>query len=408
MSEFIQKPKLRFQEFKDEWIKQKLSSRMEVFRGASPRPKGDPKYYGGKVPRLMIEDATRDGKYVYPSIDSLTLDGAKKSRFLVKGNVVLSCSGTNVAIPTILAVDACIHDGWLGFKNLKEVNSEFLYYLFLRLYEKMQGEATTGGVFNNLTTSILRDLKLNFTGLNEQIKIASFLREVDVKTSRLKNKISLLEQYKKGIMQLLFSQELRFKNEVGNNYTNWEENSIGNIFYSEKGNGIPKGELTEKGKRKCILYGELYTKYNEVIFDVESRTNSGNGLDSKKGDLLIPSSTTTTGIDLANVTALNFENVKIGGDIIVLRSNQKINNVFYAYYLSNFKKYKIASRAQGITIVHLYFSSIKDIVIDVPSLDEQTKIANFLSVIDDKIRLVNTQLENTQQFKKGLLQQMFV
>ncbi|MFA0703663.1 hypothetical protein AB4618_24580, partial [Vibrio sp. 10N.222.48.A8] len=90
------------------------------FRGASPRPKGDPRYYGGKIPRLMIQDATRDGKYTTPCIDFLTDEGAKKSRFLKAGSVVLSCSGTRVAIPTILAVDACVHDGWLAFKNYKD------------------------------------------------------------------------------------------------------------------------------------------------------------------------------------------------------------------------------------------------------------------------------------------------
>src|SRR5690554_6842823 len=108
-------PELRFFEFKNEWHKPKLSTKMDVFRGASPRPKGDLRYYGGSVPRLMIEDATRDGKFVFPKIDFLTKAGAEKSRFLNKGSVILSCSGTTVAIPTILGVDACIHDGWLGF-----------------------------------------------------------------------------------------------------------------------------------------------------------------------------------------------------------------------------------------------------------------------------------------------------
>lgn len=105
------KPKLRFQEFKDEWEKPRLGDRMEIFRGASPRPQGDPRYYGGTIPRLMIQDVTRDGKYAYPKLDFLTDEGAKKSRLLKKGSIVLSCSGTRVAIPGILGVDACIHDG---------------------------------------------------------------------------------------------------------------------------------------------------------------------------------------------------------------------------------------------------------------------------------------------------------
>jgi len=163
-------PKLRFKEYSGEWDKPKLSERMEIFRGASPRPQGDPRYYGGSVPRLMIQDVTRDGKYAYPKIDFLTEEGAKKSRLLKKGSIVLSCSGTRVAIPGILGVDACIHDGWLAFKNFKNVDTDFLYNLFVKLHERMQGSATTGGVFNNLTTSIVRDLKMGFPTLQNNKK----------------------------------------------------------------------------------------------------------------------------------------------------------------------------------------------------------------------------------------------
>jgi len=199
-------PKLRFKEFENdgEWEMPRLEDKMDIFRGASPRPQGDPKYYGGKVPRLMIEDVTRDGKYSTPKIDSLTEEGAAKSRFLKKGSVVLSCSGTRVAIPGILAVDACIHDGWLGFKNLKEVDTEFLYYHFSNLHEKIQGAALAGGVFNNLTTTILKEMKLGFPRLKEQQKIADTLSSLDTLIAAQADRIEQLKLHKKGLLQGLF------------------------------------------------------------------------------------------------------------------------------------------------------------------------------------------------------------
>ena len=209
-------------------------------------------------------------------------------------------------------------------------------------------------------------------------------------------------------MQKIFSQEIRFRDQDGKEFGEWEEKTIKEIFKSLKGKGIPKRDVDENGEDKCILYGELYTQYSEVVFDVKSKTNSTEGLLSKKGDLLMPSSTTTTGIDLANITALNIDNVRLGGDIIILRSKIKISNIFYAYYLSNYKKHEIASRAQGITIVHIYFNSIKDLIIDVPKLEEQTKIAQFLSALDRKIAVMDGQIEKTKEWKKGLLQRMFV
>src|SRR5690606_10367666 len=115
---------------------------------------------------------------------------------------------------------------------------------------------------------------------------------------------------------------LRFKDDYGKDFPDWGSFKINEIFSPFKGKGIPKGELIDDGQNDCILYGELYTVYNEVISKIVSKTNSSDGFLSKKGDLLIPSSTTTTGIDLANVTAINHDNVLLGGDIIVMRAKE--------------------------------------------------------------------------------------
>jgi type I restriction enzyme S subunit len=111
---------------------------------------------------------------------------------------------------------------------------------------------------------------------------------------------------------------------------------------------------------------------------------------------------------LANVTALNEEGILLGGDISILRAKFNTNNVFYAYYLSNHKKYEIAAFAQGSTIVHLSYNHFKVMRIDIPIIEEQQKIANFLSSLDFKIESTTQQITQTQTFKKGLLQKMFV
>ena len=101
-----------------EWPMVKVGLLAEIVRGSSPRPKGDPDYYGGPIPRLMVADITRDGMYTTPQIDSLTYEGAKKSRPMKKGDVIITVSG-NPGLPTILAKDACIHDGFVGLRHLK-------------------------------------------------------------------------------------------------------------------------------------------------------------------------------------------------------------------------------------------------------------------------------------------------
>jgi restriction endonuclease S subunit len=119
--------------------------------GSSPRPQGDPRYFGGEVPRLMIADITRDGMNVTPKIDTLTAEGAKRSRPMPAGSVVMAVSGA-VGLPAILTIDACIHDGFVGFRSLNaRVDPTFLYHYLMinRVRNSAQG---AGAIWINLTT----------------------------------------------------------------------------------------------------------------------------------------------------------------------------------------------------------------------------------------------------------------
>lgn len=187
----------------------------------------------------------------------------------------------------------------------------------------------------------------------------------------------------------------------------WKEVKLGEIFNIKKGQGLSKEVLDDNGLNKCILYGELYTKYSEVIKDIESRTNQSGGILSQIGDILIPASTTTTGIDLANATALLKENVLLGGDINILRAKKEVSSIFFAYLLTHAYKFDIAKLAQGITIVHLYGEFLKNMKIYIPSdISEQQAIADVLSTADDEINLLNQKLEALKEQKKGLMQQL--
>lgn len=393
-------PSLRFPEFDGDWEKKKLGDIGDV--KMCRRIFNDETLSEGDIPFFKIGSF---GKVADAFITKeLFLEYREKFSYPKKGNVLISAAGTIGRLVIYNGEDAYYQDSNIVWIDNDEtlVTDKYLYYIL-----QLAKFKTEGGTIQRLYNSILKSTKFSCSTLKEQTKIASFLTSVDDKLQALKQKKTLLEQYKKGVMQKIFSQELRFKDDNGNDYPNWEEKKLGEIFYSEKGKGISKNKIVPHGNFECVLYGELYTKYNEVIYNVVSKTNEVDGTKSKVGDLLIPSSTTTTGIDLANVTALNKNDVLLGGDITVLRSNNEINNVFYAYYLSNHKKEEIASYAQGSTIVHLYYSHIKDMEIHLLSLSEQTKIADFLSAIDDKINQCHGQIEKTEVWKKGLLQKMF-
>ena len=200
-------PRLRFPEFQNagEWEVKKLEDIGRVIRGASPRPKGDPRYYGGPVPRLMVQDVTRDGKWVTPQIDSLTEEGAQLSRPCPAGTLTIVCSGS-VGVVSFLAVDACIHDGFLALVDIDEsiATKDFLFHTLSTLREQFEKGATHGGVFTNLTTTSIDLFEIRRPEIPEQQRIASCLTSLDDLIAAQTQKHEALKTHKQGLMQQLF------------------------------------------------------------------------------------------------------------------------------------------------------------------------------------------------------------
>jgi type I restriction enzyme S subunit len=271
--------------------------------------------------------------------------------------------------------------------------------------ERTAGLASAQVVLNQKT---LNNTRLYLPFLPEQQKIAAFLGSVDRKIHQLKRKQALLEQYKQGAMQQLFTQELRFKRKDGGEFPEWAPAPLEELFTASKGFGLSKDVLKQDGKHKCLLYGELFTRYKEVITTALSSTDSPEGLPSEVGDILMPNSTTTTGVDLAKASALLEGDVRLGGDVTALRLKVPGDSRFWAYYITHHLNTEIAKYAQGITIVHLSFNNFKEMTVPYPTLEEQSRIAGFLMALDAKVAGVARAVAAAQKWKKGLLQQMFV
>ncbi|MCK5724229.1 MAG: restriction endonuclease subunit S [Gammaproteobacteria bacterium] len=283
----------------------------------------------------------------------------------------------------------------------------YLDYL-LAFYKSPRGKfqlnlASPGGAGRNKTLGQKEFAQslIPLPTINEQQKIVEILFTWD-KAIELKEKlIEEKKEFKRGLMQKLLTGKVRFSEFTDD----WTEYQLKDICKFMKGSGLSKEKLSIYGEKKCILYGELYTTYSEVIQEVKSKTNIVEGVPSQKGDVLIPASTTTSGIDLANATALEENSVLLGGDINILRNDKSLfNSSFLAHYLTHIKKLDIASKAQGITIVHLYGKHLTKIQIEMPQAKEQEKIAQVLSIQDDVIEILTEKLLQLKQQKKGLMQ----
>jgi len=292
--------------------------------------------------------------------------------------------------------------------NLEQINSIFLNYGLKT--SKVRKQLIQGGKTATMTTIGQKEIastKIDVPFLQEQTKIASFLSAIDEKISQLTQKHQLLSQYKQGMMQKLFSQQIRFKADDGSEFEGWEETIFEKIGVFLKGKGISKADIVPDGKIPCIRYGELYTYYGEVISKIISSTNieAKNLVLSKANDILIPASGETQ-IDIATASCVLQDNIALSGDLNIFRTKE--NGIFLSYLIRSKLKMQIAQLAQGNSVVHLYASQLKGVSFSLPCLEEQTKIANFLSAIDQKIEVTAQQIEQAKQWKKGLLQQMFV
>ena len=228
-----------------------------------------------------------------------------------------------------------------------------------------------------MSKSSFLNIKVPLPPKPEQLAIATALSNADALITATEKLIAKKKAIKQGAMQELLKPK-----------EGWKEKTIEEEFEILRGRDLSKSDLDEYGKFNCILYGELFTTYNEVINNIKSKTNNKGGTKSKYGDILFPSSTTTIGIDLAKCSTLLLDNVSLGGDVIILRKkHNNVNPEFISYYLNIICKHAIAEKTKGVTIYHLHGKDLIAIQISYPSLNEQTRIATILSDMDSEIYL---------------------
>lgn len=189
---------------------------------------------------------------------------------------------------------------------------------------------------------------------------------------------------------------------------NWTINTLDEICDFYKGNGLSKSDLSSEG-RPCILYGELYTSYKKEIIDsIISKTDTmlSKPFISKKNDVIIPGSGEDP-IDIAVARAIENDGIILGGDLNVLRLHPKYSGAFLSYQLNGKRRYEIAKKAQGKSIVHLHNSDLKDIKVFMPQYDEQLKIINLLKHIDKRIELQNKIIKKYESLIKSIEEKLW-
>ena len=300
----------------------------------------------------------------------------------------------------------------------------FVYYIFqtLRFIRDMQSDIIGTDPPNASFTSMYKQ-RLMTTSFAEQTKIAEFLSVIDERLELLVEKKKMLEAYKKGVMQKLFSQELRFKDENGNEYTEWENELFGSIYTFYPTNSYSRDCLNmTSGYVKNIHYGDVHVKYKSILniqdedipfinSDIDL-TKMYNDHYCQDKDLIIADASEDYA-DIGKtveVNKINNQQVVAGLHTILARPNKKEVACCFGGYLMQSENIKLQIKiiAQGTKVLGLSSKRLAKVTLKLPSIAEQQKIANFLFVLDDKITTITNKITYTQQYKKALLQQMFI
>ncbi len=354
-------PNLRFPEFVEKWEEKRIADVLKVGSGR------DYKHLGtGDIPVYGT------GGYM-TSVDEYLHDGE---------SVCIGRKGT-IDKPVYLNEKFWTVDTLFYTHSFKDSVPKFIYAIFQLINWKQHNEAS--GV-PSLSKVTIEKIRIDIPKPSEQQRIASFLSSVDKKLTQLSKKKQLLEQYKKGMMQKLFSQEIRFKDDNGNDYPDWEEKKLGDVSKTTTGSSN-REDSTEEGEYTFFDRSSDKRASSKYLYDCEAIIVAGEGKDF-----------------LPRYFVGKFDLHQRAYATIEFSENSGKFLYYWIYWHRSF----FLKHSVGSTMPSLRMDSFAKFPVSLPDSKEQTKIANFLSTIDDKINLIETELTHAQTFKKGLLQQMFV
>lgn len=380
-------PELRFPEFENDWLIKKLEDIAVRGTGHTPDKKSKD-YYNGGIKWISLADTSKlDQGLISETKYEISQAGINNSSAVIHPqNTVVLSRDAGVGKSSVMAEDMAVSQHFVTWNGkINELDNWFLYYklqILKPLFERM----AVGNTIKTIGMPFFKKLKIRIPTYKEQQKIASFLTAVDQRIQLLQKKKAKLEEYKKGVMQKLFSQEIRFKDENGNDFPDWAEKKLGEICEKQSSN-ISANSLEESGGDYKIYGATGFLQFVDFYLEEEpfiSIVKDGAGV----GRILLCEAKSS-----------------VLGTLDILKPKAE-NNIQFLYALIStirFEKY-----ITGSTIPHIYFKDYSKEKVDVPIPEEQNKIAVLLTSLEEGIESLGLEIEGTTTFKKGLLQKMFV
>ncbi|WP_447405118.1 restriction endonuclease subunit S [Staphylococcus aureus] len=399
-------PELRFPGFEGEWEEKQFADFTKINQGLQIAINERKTEYSPELYFYITNEFLRPN-----SQTKYFIEHPPQSVIANKEDILMTRTGNTGKVVT--NVFGAFHNNFFKIKFDKNLYDR-LFLVEVLNSSKIQNKILSlagSSTIPDLNHSDFYSISSSYPLLREQQKIGKFFSKLDRQIELEEQKLELLKQQKKGYMQKIFSQELRFKDENGNDYPEWESKSIQEIFENKGGTAL-ETEFNFDGNYKVISIGSY--SINSTYNDQNIRVNK-----NKKTEKYILSKG-----DLAMVLNDKTKDGKIiGRSIFIDKDNQYIynqrterlipfaeNDNKFLWFLMNTDliRNKIKGMMQGATQVYINYSSIKLISIQLPLLEEQQKIRGFLEVLSGITTEQLHKIDQLKERKKAFLQKMFI
>ncbi len=390
----------------EDWNYDLLDNHTKRGSGHTPNKKIR-EYYEGSIVWVSLADSDKlDRGKIDSSQITISMKGiANSSAVLHPKGVVLMSRDAGIGKSGVAGCQLCVSQHFITWDcNEKTIHNWFLYY-WLQFKKKEFERIAIGSTIKTIGLPFFKKYNLVLPQFEEQKAIATALSDVDELIAKLEKLIEKKKAIKQGAMQALLTPPHKGGKRLEGFSGDWVEKKLGNVADFFKGKGLPKSEINESGKFKCIHYGELFTKYNQIISSIKSRTNKTNdAFYSKSNDVLMPTSDVTPN-GLATSSSIYEDDVVLGGDILVIRPKPEILGSYLSYQVAN-NKHQIMTLISGTTVYHLYGSDMAKFKFYVPEIEEQKAIVSIFIDLEAEILKLETERFKTISIKHGMMQEL--
>ncbi|BBD91165.1 restriction endonuclease subunit S [Staphylococcus caprae] len=406
MTEQSNTPELRFPEFEDKWESTKIKNIFKVVSGSTPLRSKTEYYNNGNIPWVKTTDLNnRLLSKTSENITELALN-SNNLKLLPKQTLLIAMYGgfNQIGRTAILNMEATTNQAISALISNNNVNTKFLQSYLNFNVNKWKRYAASSRKDPNITKKDIENFIVPFTNIIEQNKIGDFFSKLDRQIELEEEKLGLLQQYKKKYTNKLLSQEIRFKNNNGYNYPNWNEEKLGNLIdeVNEKtilNNQYPLLSSTKNG----LLTQEEYFKKQ-----IGSKENKGYKILRLNQLVLSPQNLWLGNINLNQ----RFDIGIVSPSYRIYNLNQRFNINFAKTVLKSPRYIYAYAQAseQGASVVrrNLNLDLFYSIKVSLPCIEEQNKISAFLDGFENLIEKQYSKVDLLNHRKQGFLQKMFI